>query len=292
MRGRRDSPYGSSRQGQPLTVSDRAGRRTFQLILIKPSHYDDDGYVIRWWRAMIPSNSLAALYGIAADCAEREVLGPDVAIDITAIDETNTRVDVPRLVRGCNATAISAWWRWSACNPTSIRAHSTSPGRSAKPACRSSWAAFTSPAASRCSTAVRSGSTRADDLGISPCSPARPRAGSTRCCAMPPRGELKPLYNFMKDLPGIEERRSRSCRRRTCAAYARPLHQLRRRPRLSLPVLVLHHHQRAGTQVALSHGRRRRAAGADELGARRPQVLHHRRQFRAQQGIGKRSSTG
>ena len=74
-----------------------AGRR-FQLILIKPSHYDDDGYVIRWWRALIPSNSLAALYAIAADCAQRQVLGPDVTIDIEAIDETNTRVDVASLV--------------------------------------------------------------------------------------------------------------------------------------------------------------------------------------------------
>ncbi|NRP69758.1 Hopanoid C-2 methylase [Ensifer psoraleae] len=79
-------------------VSEAEGRR-FQLILIKPSHYDDDGYVIRWWRAMIPSNSLAALYGIAADCAERKVLGPDVSIDITVIDETNTRIDFPALLR-------------------------------------------------------------------------------------------------------------------------------------------------------------------------------------------------
>jgi radical SAM superfamily enzyme YgiQ (UPF0313 family) len=75
-----------------------AARRHFQLVLIKPSHYDDDGYVIRWWRAMTPSNSLAALYGIAADCAERRVLGPDVAIDIEVIDETNTRIDVPALL--------------------------------------------------------------------------------------------------------------------------------------------------------------------------------------------------
>src|SRR5438132_6946485 len=73
-------------------------KRRFQLVLIKPSHYDDDGYVIRWWRAMIPSNSLAAVYGIAADCAERQVLGPDIAIDIEVIDETNTRIDVPRLL--------------------------------------------------------------------------------------------------------------------------------------------------------------------------------------------------
>jgi len=72
--------------------------RRFQLVLIKPSHYDDDGYVIRWWRAMIPSNSLAAIYSIAADCAERQVLGPDIAIDIDVIDETNTRVDIPRLL--------------------------------------------------------------------------------------------------------------------------------------------------------------------------------------------------
>ena len=74
-----------------------AGRR-FQLILIKPSHYDDDGYVIRWWRALIPSNSLAAVYAIAADCAKQQVLGPNVTIDIEAIDETNTRVDVASLV--------------------------------------------------------------------------------------------------------------------------------------------------------------------------------------------------
>ncbi len=73
-------------------------RRRFELVLIKPSHYDDDGYVIRWWRAMIPSNSLAALYGIAADCAERQVLGPDIAFAIEVIDETNTRVNVPELL--------------------------------------------------------------------------------------------------------------------------------------------------------------------------------------------------
>ncbi|HWA44148.1 MAG TPA: radical SAM protein [Hypericibacter adhaerens] len=75
-----------------------AAKRRFQLVLIKPSHYDDDGYVIRWWRAMIPSNSLAAMYGIAADCAERRVLGTDTGIDIAIIDETNTRIDLPVLL--------------------------------------------------------------------------------------------------------------------------------------------------------------------------------------------------
>jgi radical SAM superfamily enzyme YgiQ (UPF0313 family) len=73
-------------------------KRRFQLVLIKPSHYDDDGYVIRWWRAMIPSNSLAAIYGIAADCASRQVLGPGADIDIEVIDETNTHINVPALL--------------------------------------------------------------------------------------------------------------------------------------------------------------------------------------------------
>ena len=84
-----------------VEVSERiivAAKRRFQLILIKPSHYHDDGYVIRWWRAIIPSNSLAAVYSIAVDCAQRQVLGADVEIDITVIDETNARIKVPVLL--------------------------------------------------------------------------------------------------------------------------------------------------------------------------------------------------
>jgi hypothetical protein len=57
-------------------------KRRFQLVLIKPSHYHDDGYVIRWWRALIPSNSLASVYGLALDCSRRHVLGDDVEIEI------------------------------------------------------------------------------------------------------------------------------------------------------------------------------------------------------------------
>jgi radical SAM superfamily enzyme YgiQ (UPF0313 family) len=73
-------------------------KRRFQLYLIKPSHYDDDGYVIQWWRSSIPSNSLASVYTLAHDAAERQVLGPHVQIDITALDETNTRVNIDDIV--------------------------------------------------------------------------------------------------------------------------------------------------------------------------------------------------
>ena len=47
---------------------------------------------------MIPSNSLAALYGLAQDCAARNVLGADVAFDIEPIDEMVTRVDIPSII--------------------------------------------------------------------------------------------------------------------------------------------------------------------------------------------------
>ncbi len=39
----------------PTQMFRYSAARRFQLILIKPSHYDDDGYVIRWWRAMSPA---------------------------------------------------------------------------------------------------------------------------------------------------------------------------------------------------------------------------------------------
>lgn len=80
----------------------------FELVMIKPSHYDDDGYPITWWRGMIPSNSLAVLNGIAVDCAERRVLGPDVAIRLTALDETNRHIVPERIIRGLRRRGAKA----------------------------------------------------------------------------------------------------------------------------------------------------------------------------------------
>jgi hypothetical protein len=80
----------------------RSANRRFHLVLIKPSHYDDDGYVVSWWRSSIPSNSLSVVYTLAEDAARRRALGPDVDLHITAIDETNTRIkidDIAALIR-------------------------------------------------------------------------------------------------------------------------------------------------------------------------------------------------
>jgi hypothetical protein len=74
-------------------------RRRFVVELIKPSHYDDDGYVIQWVKSWVPSNSLACLYAIAQDAAKSRVLGDDVTIEINAFDECHTVIPVRKIIR-------------------------------------------------------------------------------------------------------------------------------------------------------------------------------------------------
>jgi hypothetical protein len=78
-------------------------RWRFRVVLVKPSHYDDDGYVIRWYRSPMSANSPASVYGLIDDCARRQILGPDIDIDILAIAETNTRVRVDRIIADIRA---------------------------------------------------------------------------------------------------------------------------------------------------------------------------------------------
>jgi hypothetical protein len=75
------------------------GRETFLVEIIKPSHYDDDGYVIQWLRAFMPSNSLACLYALAHAAAKRRVLGDHVDVVVNAYDESNTVIPVPGIIR-------------------------------------------------------------------------------------------------------------------------------------------------------------------------------------------------
>ena len=89
----------------PLSIFDRAKPdpiaqdSLFTFVLIKPTHYDDDGYPIQWFRSALPSNTLACMNSLAEDARRREVLGPGVAIDIETYDETNRRVLPRRIIR-------------------------------------------------------------------------------------------------------------------------------------------------------------------------------------------------
>jgi hypothetical protein len=77
--------------------------RAFRVALIKPSHYDADGYVIQWRRSYIPSNSLASVYGLVMECARQRVLGAHVDIEVEACDECNTTVNVRAVAKRIRA---------------------------------------------------------------------------------------------------------------------------------------------------------------------------------------------
>ncbi len=77
---------------------EASAQRRFHVTLIKPSHYDKDGYVIQWWKAWIPSNSLAALYGLTQDLQERRVLGAEVELAIDAYDEMNIVIPYNKII--------------------------------------------------------------------------------------------------------------------------------------------------------------------------------------------------
>ena len=73
--------------------------RTLRLVLIKPSRYDDDGYVVRHWRGVLPSNTLAAIYSLTEQVAASGVLGEGVEVSLEAYDETVERVDAAVVAR-------------------------------------------------------------------------------------------------------------------------------------------------------------------------------------------------
>ncbi len=76
-----------------------AQESSFTFVLIKPTHYDDEGYPIQWFRSVMPSNTLACMYSLAEDARRREVLGPGVDIAIETYDKTNRRVEPARIIQ-------------------------------------------------------------------------------------------------------------------------------------------------------------------------------------------------
>ncbi|MDJ0875374.1 MAG: radical SAM protein [Desulfobacterales bacterium] len=71
----------------------------FHFVMIKPTHYDDDGYPIQWLRSALPSNTLACLNGLAEDARRRQILGPSVALRLHTFDETNRRIRPERIIQ-------------------------------------------------------------------------------------------------------------------------------------------------------------------------------------------------
>jgi hypothetical protein len=81
-----------------MAAASSDGSAVFHFVIIKPTHYDDDGYPIQWVRSAIPSNTLACLNGLAEDVRRRNVLGADVDFRIHTFDETNRRVRPQQII--------------------------------------------------------------------------------------------------------------------------------------------------------------------------------------------------
>ena len=94
---------GLMREAGAVSPDNRRGQQ-FHFVMIKPTHYDDDGYPIQWFRSAIPSNTLACLNGLAEDSRSREVLGPDVDIHLHTYDETNRRAQPERIIPSSNVS--------------------------------------------------------------------------------------------------------------------------------------------------------------------------------------------
>ncbi|MHB8413495.1 MAG: hypothetical protein ACYDDI_16335 [Candidatus Acidiferrales bacterium] len=73
--------------------------KKLNLYLIKPTRYDDEGYVVRHWRGVLPSNTLACLAGLTEEVVAKKRLGESVRVKVHVLDETVDRIPVKRICR-------------------------------------------------------------------------------------------------------------------------------------------------------------------------------------------------
>ena len=265
--------------------------RRFQLVLIKPSHYDDDGYVVQWLRSSIPSNSLAVMYTLSADAAQRQVLGDDTPIDITVLDETNTRVnisrtikllrqhanfgmvglvgvqsnqfpralDIARSLRDAGITVVMGGFHVSGCL-------AMLPGMQAdlQEALDIGVILFAGEAETRIDTLLQ-------DVAA---------------------GTPRRIYNHLDDLPPLEDTPTPFLPRSILARHGQASREFRCRPWLPVPMFVLHHHQRAGAQVTSPLTGRHRAPDQAALGRGRDAASSSPTTISPATRTGKRSSIG
>ena len=92
-----DPAPGTPTASHPPLLPEGRRYKTLHVVLIKPSKYDDEGYVIRFWKGVLPSNTLNVLHGLTRDVARRRLLG-DMEIRVDTFDETTEKVPVKTIV--------------------------------------------------------------------------------------------------------------------------------------------------------------------------------------------------
>jgi radical SAM superfamily enzyme YgiQ (UPF0313 family) len=171
-------------------------------VLVKPSHYDDDGYVIQWLRSPIPSNSLAVVNGLALDCARRKVLGDDFEIEVHQFDETLGRVRPKRvaaLVEAADAGMVMLVGVQSNQFPRALDIAAPLRARGIQVAIGGFHVSGTLAMLKERDPEVR----RAEGMGVSLFS-GEAEGRLDRVLRDAAEGRLAPLYDYMDDLPDLE----------------------------------------------------------------------------------------
>jgi len=149
-------------------------------------------------RAMIPSNSLAAVYSIAADAQSAKFSGRTLRSPSRRLTRRIRALTCPNCSSGFAVTQFwAACTRWRPVEPISARPRYRSPVRAA--GIPSQSADFTCPAVCRCLTAAPSGSMHAGHGRFDVCREAEGRLELVLQDAS--AGRLAPLYDFIRDLP-------------------------------------------------------------------------------------------
>ena len=176
--------------------------KRFCLYLIKPSHYDDDGYVIQWRLSPIPSNSLASVYGLVRDAIDRQAMGPEWDFDVRPVDETNTEIDIRAIiedVRGADGGLVMLIGVQSNQFPRSLDI--------ARPLLAAgiqvAIGGFHVSGVISMLNGEDADFRRAREMGISLFA-GELEGRIEQVLGDAVAGRLQPLYNYMNDLPGIE----------------------------------------------------------------------------------------
>jgi radical SAM superfamily enzyme YgiQ (UPF0313 family) len=74
-------------------------KKKMKVVIIKPSKYDDEGYVIRHFRGVLPSNTLACLSSLTQDVAERGQLGSEYELQVKIYDDTVEKIPVRKIIK-------------------------------------------------------------------------------------------------------------------------------------------------------------------------------------------------
>lgn len=74
-------------------------KRLLKVVYVHPSRYDDEGYVVRYWRGVLPSNTLFCLKALTERVAEADELDKDVTVAVEGYHDAVERVPISRLAR-------------------------------------------------------------------------------------------------------------------------------------------------------------------------------------------------